>query len=484
MIRLLIFALLPILAGCATVRTAPVEMDVTNAEGVTYFLPKRDILMTATRTPLVKEEVEKSIKKIEGEIETAKTEITAQKKLQADAVLRLSNPAISDTDKAKYTDQKSFADFVIPKLEADNKAREATKAGLAASLAQHVAGTCQYLYDVKLELQPAAADTSQRFVANLTHSILRDDEQKFVVTQGGLLSSADVTATDRTGDILVEIAGAIGAFGGGPVGVIKAASFTEDNAQAVPCELTIKTLRYQFDPSAPEKIKALNEVLKGGNWPFAVEESGIATPPLWPSSQTTFFAAGDDPDGSSGKATRCLKDPIQNSIRYKRLCPPVDGLVYRTAIPVQLILWQCNGQTACQDSAGLRSNLVKVATPVQSATFLLPQVGPISYVPMRSSAFVKTVDNVVFADGMLTSWTASRPSELLEVVRLPVKLLKSVISVPAEIIKLRVDYSSQTESLSAAYAKQLAAEQQLKKLQECIRQLEASESSDASSCFS
>lgn len=481
MIRFLILGLLPILAGCATVRTAPVDMNVTNAEGVTYFLPKRDILMTATRTPLVKEEVEKSIKKIEGEIETAKTEIAAQKKLQADAVLRLSNPTISAADQAKYTDQKSFADFVIPKLEADNKAREATKAGLAASLAQHVAGTCQFLYDVKLELQPAAADTSQRFVANLTHSILRDDEQKFVVTQGGLLSSADVTATDRTGDILVEIAGAIGAFGGGPGGVVKAE--TLDDAQGVPCELTIKTLRYQFDPSVHASITGLNEVLKGGKWPFAVEESAIAAQFLGPDSRQTFFAAGADPDGS-GKATRCLRDPIQNSIRYQQLCTPVDGLVYRTAVPAQLILWQCNSQTNCQDSAGSRSNLVKVATPVQSATFLLPQVGPISYVPMRSSAFVKTVDNVVFADGMLTSWTASRPSELLEVVRLPVKLLKSVISVPAEIIKLRVDYSSQTESLSAAYAKQLAAEQQLKKLQECIRQLEASESSDASSCFS
>ena len=47
---------------------------------------------------------------------------------------------------------------------------------------------------------------------------------------------------------------------------------------------------------------------------------------------------------------------------------------------------------------------------------------------MRSSAFVKTVNDVAFDNGTIVSWHAVRPSEVAEVVRLPVRILKAVVS--------------------------------------------------------
>lgn len=474
MIRCLLLLMLPLLAACATVKTRPVGLNSSNAEGVTYFLPKREILLSATRTPLVKEEIEKTIKKIESEISAAALEIAAQKQLQSEAVNQLANPLLSPEGKRKYADQKSFSDFVIPKLEAENKERGINKSRLLNAIAQQVAGTCQFIYDVKLELLAATADTSQRFVANLSHSVLRDDEQKFVVTQGGLLSSADVTATDRAGDILVELAGAVGAFGSG--GGVTKLNLSDNAAKPAPvaCELTIKNFRYQFNPKDSHSVSQANEALKAGNWPFAIE----------PENTNSQSGPKQAPTADGVFADKPVIAEKHESARDTQLASAgVDGLVYRTAVPFLLTLWQCNSGSDCQTHVANRAMLQTIATPVQAASFLVPQAGPVSYIPLRSSAFVKTVDNVVFSDGVLTSWAANRPSEVFEVVRLPVRILKALISVPAEIIKLRVDYSNQTQTLTDAYAKQLAAEQNLIDLQQCVRIAEASEQSDPSSCF-
>ena len=73
---------------------------------------------------------------------------------------------------------------------------------------------------------------------------------------------------------------------------------------------------------------------------------------------------------------------------------------------------------------------------------MLPQAGPTGFIPLEARAFVTTIDDVEFSNGSVKSWNIERPSELLEVVRLPVRIAKLLVSVPAELVKLRVDYSS------------------------------------------
>lgn len=84
---------------------------------------------------------------------------------------------------------------------------------------------------------------------------------------------------------------------------------------------------------------------------------------------------------------------------------------------------------------------------------------------------------------MLIGWDTNKPSEVLEVVRLPVKILKAVISIPTELIKLRIDYSTEQKNLEDVYAKQLQSEQTLKVMKECVNAANEADS-DPLKCFS
>ena len=96
--------------------------------------------------------------------------------------------------------------------------------------------------------------------------------------------------------------------------------------------------------------------------------------------------------------------------------------------------------------------------------------------------FVKTVNDVKFEDGVIKSWTTERPSEALEIVRLPVKILKAFISVPTEIVKLHIDLSSEDASLAQKQIAQIEAQKQLAALEKCL-EIAEKEDTDALLCF-
>ncbi|WP_339692140.1 hypothetical protein [uncultured Parasphingorhabdus sp.] len=453
------------LSGCATVKTHGFRHDQSNAEGMSYFLPKREVAFVGARAPLRKADVEKKIKAAVTALGAAEDAEKAAKIEKAAADNALNANPISSLRRQKLQDDATIAEFKAGDAQRTQLLKKAEIIDLEDTLRTFGDKACIYSYDVKLELQPFSPDPSARFVANLSHNILRDDEQKFMVSSDGLLSSANVTAADRTGDVIVELAGAFAAFGGGSLPVARSKVVGEEPVAPVNCDTPIKDFRYIFDPISEDERKKVNDELNRANWPFFVDaevknlleqrsdaEAPSRKVPLLTSN--TFDHSGN-----------CKKEPIQNASQQKlQLCQPVDGLLYRTALPATITIRQCVG--------GCNLSQRTPGVPVQGALVALPQAGPVSYIPLRSSAFVKTVDNIVFDKGMLTSWEANRPSEVLEIVRLPIRLLKAVISVPAEILQLRVNYSSQAESLSSGYAKQLEAQQKLISLQQCFRKAE------------
>jgi hypothetical protein len=102
---------------------------------------------------------------------------------------------------------------------------------------------------------------------------------------------------------------------------------------------------------------------------------------------------------------------------------------------------------------------------------------------MRSSAFVKTVNDVQFEDGAIKSWSADRPSEVLEIVRLPVKVLMALISVPAQILSLKVDVSSKEKSLADAQKAEMEAAERLRALKACVEASAKQSDASALTCF-
>lgn len=67
-------------------------------------------------------------------------------------------------------------------------------------------------YSFKLELLESEPYSTAHFQASTKHWPWRDDEFTIMANEKGLLSSTKLTSTDRTADILVEIAKTISAI--------------------------------------------------------------------------------------------------------------------------------------------------------------------------------------------------------------------------------------------------------------------------------
>jgi hypothetical protein len=325
---------------------------------------------------------------------------------------------------------------------------------------------CTFSYSAKVELLAPVADLRHRFVADLDHSPFRDDELKLAVNANGLLTSANVIAADRTGDILVEAANALSSFGMGGMRNVTG-QVPSPNCADMPAKFV-----YQFDPAVQSRIEAANSELARAKYPFRV--------------QIDYQQGCKDEQGRTGSclsaANREVIDPVRpGKLRGQSVDLAVasrrrgryGALFYPSSIPATVVLRQCESGTDCT---------VATAQPIDAALAMVPQAGPVSFIPMQSSAFVRTVDDVVFDNGMIASWNASRPSELLEVVRLPVKILTAVLSAPAQIISLRVNLSDKDKALAESQQAEIAAQTKLTALRTCIEVAEREERS-ATSCF-
>ena len=424
-------------SGCATVQmdapadtALPPAYDTATASGLTYYLPRRLLTIEVTVEPKKKAELLKSLKAADEKLAKAKEERDAAKsakegasKLAAELQKLCGKSCTGGLQAALAEAQKALA-----VATADDTLKE--DAFQSASNAQHQAENIwasalagnDCTYSTTIKSGDIVADTRRPFRLQPSHNWLRDDTTKFEVNSQGLLSTANVTATDRTGDILAEFAGAISAGGGRGAGKVNFADYQMSSATC-----NDPAFKMQFDPmyanvaGSPDNI---NKQLEDRGLPFNVDVAGVAQNP------------NDAP--ASGKTG-------------------ISGILYRTEVPVLVTLSQQKDAT--------RSNGF---TPISGAFIPLPQAGPVAMIPMKSSAFVKTVNDVEFSNGMVKSWSADRPSEVMEVVRLPVKILKAIFSIPTDLISFKVDYSTKDASLAEQQALALSYQQKRENLELCI----------------
>jgi hypothetical protein len=423
------------LSGCATVRSNWVDskpIALNQKEGLSYFLPARYMKLTVTRELLDPASLKAALDKKTAEftaLEISEKAAIKAAKDKADELASLAATVSAETRAAVTTEvQRAEAQVVIASRDA--KAAKDVVTGLKALLQAAQAGpTNACTYTAKLELLAPHPDPSARFVAQPVHNPFRDDTSKLVVTDGGLLSSSNVVADDKTGQIIVELAGAIGAFSGGMPSV--ALGDPSEVAQPVRCDSLPKKFIRIFDPADPNQTTSAE--LQNAQFPLSlkiarIDGTALTTPNL----------------GDAGKSS-----PNPQPVIY-----------YRSAVPLRVTVSECaNGQVGCDASA---------SSIMDETLVMIPQAGPVSYIPMQSSAFVKTVNDVQFENGMIKSWTAERPSEVLEIVRLPVKVLTSLISVPASMLQLRVNYNVNSKSLAEAQLAEIKSDNKLRAFRACL----------------
>ncbi|MCL0296515.1 hypothetical protein, partial [Escherichia coli] len=69
----------------------------------------------------------------------------------------------------------------------------------------------------------------------------------------------------------------------------------------------------------------------------------------------------------------------------------------------------------------------------------MPNLSPVSVLPVESLALVTTKNDAAFVDGMLVTHTANLPSQALGLVSLPARVLKGYFEAIGSILKLKID---------------------------------------------
>lgn len=381
------------------------------APGLTYYLPRQLVKLTATRT----EPKAKTLLAAQNEAVAAATAATAmRKRIEAD---------IAATKKTivEVADNKTVVELLMKdlskleaglaeavKAEADAKTDAVNKTNaMIAHNPSAPAGTGTNTALV-LELLPMAPDPAYAFRLDPKHSWMSDDKHKISLTTNGLLTSTDIVAADRTADILAEIAVLAGyAVGRGLPGVKSNAPESREAARNA-CTGSPDKVVAIVDLANPQEIQRFNHDVQCMGIRIALASERASFP--------TGIPSGD--------------------------IPKVSGIFYRPVVDVGLRVSYC-GTAACLDDENgwfLKDTL----------NVPLPQFGAISPVPQNAGFMTRTAYKNTFKDGVLIIYDADRPSEALELARTPVRLVDGLFTGISKVISLRTGANADRVSLSAS----------------------------------
>lgn len=234
-------------------------------------------------------------------------------------------------------------------------------------------------------------DPDQRYLLAYRPSFLSSDS--FTVTVDpltGYLTKVDMAADDKTGDILKAIAKII---------ALKEASSGEAGE-------TVLIERY-VDPLAIANLEAeFNTVakLKSGTDP-----------------KLKFFIKTVGNTAISASAESSAKPDCSVGICYRQPATYIIGFSFNSTITYE--------------------------SPIS-----IPNGAPVYALNLKRSPFVTRKNTIELSNGSLKSVVVDKPSEGLAVAQMPVDIARAVISVPAEILQLKIDLLNKEKGLADGQA--------------------------------
>lgn len=450
-----------LVSGCAVVETTKLNSTIPSSGGVVYYLPIRPVKIEMVRAPAAasKSEVDKAKAAVTTASDALGTTDKALKtaKARRDAT-NPDTPARADADKAV---ELAAADVKVAQdeLTASQKKLAAVQATLD--------GKTPLTDTMTVTVLPSVADTRYRYLANLKHYATRSDKLNLKTTAAGLLSTTTAKSEEQSAQILVSLAqslaatgvvgpGVAGSFatvrGGAAVRSTELAKLAEKYIakQYIDCGHGMKRLattepapfkfEYVFDPTAETVMQAI-----AGDGKVTM----VQLPP-WQYVESSLCALGADYSflwQSIGPAVKSEEPDKETSAEGWA------GLFYRRLLPYRLDIYKGdrvldkNKQTAWESFS-----------PLKTVQLELPNSSPPELLVLMGTAFAARDFDTEFQDGLLISHKEGRPSEALSVVAIPYDIVKAIVSVPAGIISLKVDYSSKETALVEAQTKLLQAQ--------------------------
>lgn len=422
-------------------------------EGLVYSLPRRLVKLTAERKLIddqtakkEKADLNKAIKALDDEI----TKFDERLKIAQDVVrvAKIEEAKASADIKVSVTERRAVAENTAAALEdivKELKKKKAEKEGDVADLDMQRG---KFSEAATIELLAVEPDANAQYVAHLNHEPWHDDDIKLEVSNG-LLSTSDVTSTDQTPAIILSVVKSFAAVTS-PVQL----QGWQEKKESSGVDCTEYKFERTFDLTDPAEWNKMRSALNDASQNSLVVEM---TAP----DGTTFSTEADAvvQGNTTSPETKCtIVSRRSDAYRSPRAtivnrCGPdldkgVGGVVYRVALPYRVDVASSKKQQ-CKGTIDYKTVSASIMLPNKSATYFLP---------MTAGAFTKSTAFASFKDGMPVSYKANRPSEIAGFVSLPVDIAKAIISVPTEMLQLKVDYSSKDTALTQAQKNALDAE--------------------------
>lgn len=392
-------------------------------EGITYFLPRRLVEVTVSRSNGTYDEAMDKLAsaKLAVSLAEASVKSAAQAvKATEDQIVAAAGIAnVTAILEARLTEQKAAKQKADAGLAEAKKEFESAKTELASLATADLDETADAVQKIALQikLQEPTADPRSGYRLDPRHSILRDDEHDIVLTAGGLLSSTKVVASDRTADILVELATTAGAVSG--------LTIDGKSARSAPAGYA-RDSSGNCDPSnTPEELV---EIIDFADWQ-SVDEANARLECMGVRFAPQLYGT---PSGRSMPAA-------------------FDGIAYRTPIDLLVHIQRC--EPVRRVGQGTKCGTPQEWPVAKVASFALPQAGPVSFITKDAGFATKSDYALTFQNGMLVQYDASRPSEALHLAATPMRIINGVFDGISKVISLR---TGQNNALSGLTNSELA----------------------------
>ena len=194
-----------------------------------------------------------------------------------------------------------------------------------------------------------------------------------------------------------------------------------------------------FDPFNPVEMRELNNMLYEYGYCLYIKKYADPFVPAWSENQCQAPAGNLQ---LRGNEKMVAEYPKQNS----------SGIFYRPMLNHRLVVLY-------NPDPGRTTSSWRVAKTV---SVNLPNAAPIFSVGVERAVFAERTTKLTFDDGVLMDVSVQKESELNEFFSIPIRVAELAVSYPAQLLKIRINRTSNTEALLQNQQNHLLALEKLK----------------------
>lgn len=271
------------------------------------------------------------------------------------------------------------------------------------------------IYGLQFDNVSYVSDNDFQYTINYVSSAFSSDIVKITKkidtsnNDAGLLEKVEFTSDEQSGQVLLKIVEL-----GAEVAKVPFVPFATVGTVRAANEDDFDTVMYEgfFDPFSSSDLGRINEILNA-----FVEEGRIAIEIEIPGKGRGLDQVADVREC---KWSICFRHPIAANLLLKS-----EGREFRRV------------------------------------SIVLPDKSVIGGIDIDRTALVNKEMTIEFESGMLKSVSVTKPSEALAGIQIPVNIVKTIVSIPGEILQLKIDTTKDSKALHEARLNELKAREEL-----------------------